>query len=136
MCATHRSEGGGRGRTAAHGIHHHNNLAWSPRSACDLYRRSWDIEVFFKQVKQPQARQLSRAQRQRGALAGLDGATGVCIAALHGASVRMGSHLHELFAVTRSELWERLDLLTLFKSYGTTSGRTRVIGALNNTRLP
>lgn len=29
-----------------------NNFAWSPRSVCDLYRRRWDIEVFFKQVKQ------------------------------------------------------------------------------------
>jgi hypothetical protein len=24
-----------------------NNLSWSPRSVCDLYRRRWDIEVFF-----------------------------------------------------------------------------------------
>ena len=29
-----------------------NNLDWSPRSVCDLYRRRWDIEVSFKQVKQ------------------------------------------------------------------------------------
>jgi hypothetical protein len=29
-----------------------NNLAWSPRSVCDLYRRRWDIGVFFKPVKQ------------------------------------------------------------------------------------
>ena len=29
-----------------------NNLEWSPRTVCDLYRRRWDIEVFFKQVKQ------------------------------------------------------------------------------------
>ena len=29
-----------------------NNTDWSPRSVCDLYRRRWDIEVFFKQVKQ------------------------------------------------------------------------------------
>lgn len=29
-----------------------NNTAWSPRSVCDLYRARWDIEVFFKQVKQ------------------------------------------------------------------------------------
>jgi hypothetical protein len=28
------------------------NLKWSPRSVCELYRRLWDIEVFFKQVKQ------------------------------------------------------------------------------------
>jgi IS4 transposase len=27
-------------------------MKWSPRSVCDLYRRRWDIEVFFKQVKQ------------------------------------------------------------------------------------
>ncbi len=24
-----------------------NNLEWSPSSVCDLYRRRWDIEVFF-----------------------------------------------------------------------------------------
>jgi IS4 transposase len=29
-----------------------DNMKWSPRSVCDLYRRRWDIEVFFKQVKQ------------------------------------------------------------------------------------
>ncbi len=29
-----------------------NNTEWSPRSVCDLYRRRWDIEVFFKQAKQ------------------------------------------------------------------------------------
>lgn len=29
-----------------------NNLAWAASSVCDLYRRRWDIEVFFKQVKQ------------------------------------------------------------------------------------
>lgn len=29
-----------------------NNLEWAASSVCDLYRRRWDIEVFFKQVKQ------------------------------------------------------------------------------------
>lgn len=29
-----------------------NNTDWSPGSVCDLYRARWDIEVFFKQVKQ------------------------------------------------------------------------------------
>jgi hypothetical protein len=29
-----------------------NNMDWSPATVCDLYRRRWDIEVFFKQVKQ------------------------------------------------------------------------------------
>src|SRR5712671_2714191 len=29
-----------------------NNLKWSPRSVADLYRCRWQIEVFFKQIKQ------------------------------------------------------------------------------------
>ena len=29
-----------------------NNLTWSPRSVADLYRCRWEIEVFFKQIKQ------------------------------------------------------------------------------------
>ena len=29
-----------------------NNLEWSPRSVADLYRCRWQIEVFFKQIKQ------------------------------------------------------------------------------------
>jgi hypothetical protein len=41
-----------------------------------------------------------------------------------------------LFAVTRSALWERIDLLALLKSYGTASGRFKVIGALNTAWLP
>ena len=36
-----------------------------------------------------------------------------------------------LFAVVRSAVWERLDLLELLKSYGTASGRIRFIGALH-----
>jgi len=27
-----------------------NNLEWSPRTVCDLYRRRWDIEVFFSRL--------------------------------------------------------------------------------------
>ena len=29
-----------------------NNLEWSPLTVCDLYRCRWQIEVFFKQLKQ------------------------------------------------------------------------------------
>jgi hypothetical protein len=27
-----------------------NNLEWSPRTPCDLYRRRWDIEVFCPEI--------------------------------------------------------------------------------------
>ena len=29
-----------------------NNLEWSPQTIADLYRCRWNIEVFFKQIKQ------------------------------------------------------------------------------------
>jgi hypothetical protein len=47
-----------------------------------------------------------------------------------------GHSFTRLFAVTRSALWERIDLLALLKSYGTASERFRVIGALNEAWLP
>ena len=114
-----------------------NNLAWSPRSACDLYRRRWDIEVFFKQVKQ---------SLKLGSFLGHSANAvrwQVYTALLVYVLLRFMAHLSEwghsftrLFAVTRSALWERIDLLALLKSYGTASGRMRVIGALNNAWLP
>ena len=113
-----------------------NNLAWSPRSVCDLYRRRWDIEVFFKQVKQ--------SLKLSGFLGHSANAVRwqVYAALLVYVLLRFQAHLSQwghsftrLFAVTRSALWERLDLLALLKSYGTASGRFKVIGALNDAWL-
>ena len=114
-----------------------NNLTWSPRSVCDLYRRRWDIEVFFKQVKQ--------SLKLSGFLGHSANAVRwqVYAALLVYVLLRFQAHLSQwghsftrLFAVTRSALWERLDLLALLKSYGTASGRFKVIGALNTAWLP
>jgi hypothetical protein len=114
-----------------------NNLEWSPQSVCDLYRRRWDIEVFFKQVKQ--------SLRLTGFLGHSANAVRwqVYAALLVYVLLRYLAHLSDwahsftrLFAVTRSALWERLDLLALLKSHGTASGRMRVIGALDQAWLP
>ena len=114
-----------------------NNLTWSPRSVCDLYRRRWDIEVFFKQVKQ---------SLKLGSFLGHSANAvrwQVYTALLIYVLLRFMAHLSQwghsftrLFAVTRSALWERLDLLALLKSYGTASGRMRVLGALDTAWLP
>ena len=114
-----------------------NNFAWSPRSVCDLYRRRWDIEVFFKQVKQ---------SLNLGSFLGHSANAvrwQVYTALLIYVLLRFQAHLSDwghsftrLFAVTRSALWERLDLMALLKSYGTASGRFKVIGALNTAWLP
>jgi hypothetical protein len=114
-----------------------NNLKWSPQSVCDLYRRRWDIEVFFKQVKQ--------SLKLSGFLGHSANAVRwqVYAALLVYVLLRYMAHLSDwghsftrLFAVTRSALWERLDLLALLKSHGTASGRMRVIGALDQAWLP
>ena len=114
-----------------------NNMEWSPRSVCDLYRRRWDIEVFFKQVKQ---------SLKLGSFLGHSANAvrwQVYTALLVYVLLRFMAHLSawghsftRLFAVTRSALWERIDLLALLKSYGTASGRFKVIGALNAAWLP
>lgn len=114
-----------------------NNTEWSPRSVCDLYRRRWDIEVFFKQVKQ---------SLKLGSFLGHSANAvrwQVYTALLVYVLLRFMAHLSEwghsftrLFAVTRSALWERIDLMALLKSYGTASGRFKVIGALNTAWLP
>ena len=51
-----------------------NNLDRSPCSVCDLYRRRWDIEVFFKQVNQSlKLGSFLGQQRQCVEIAGLHG---------------------------------------------------------------
>jgi hypothetical protein len=106
-------------------------------SVCDLYRRRWDIEVFFKQVKQ--------SLKLSGFLGHSANAVRwqVYAALLVYVLLRYMAHLSDwghsftrLFAVTRSALWERLNLLALLKSHGTASGRMRVIGALDQAWLP
>jgi hypothetical protein len=114
-----------------------NNLAWSPHSVCDLYRRRWDIEVFFKQVKQ---------SLKLGSFLGHSANAvrwQIFTALLVYVLLRFMAHLSDwghgftrLFTVTRSALWERIDLLALLKSYGTASGRFKVLGALNTAWLP
>jgi hypothetical protein len=114
-----------------------NHLACSPASVCDLYRRRWDIEVFFKQVKQ--------TLKLSGFLG--HGANAVrwqvYAALLVYVLLRFQAHLSfwyhsftRLFTVTRSAIWERIDLIALLKSYGTASARMRVVGALQDAWLP
>ncbi|MFM7182571.1 MAG: IS4 family transposase [Verrucomicrobiales bacterium] len=114
-----------------------NNFDWSPQSVCDLYRRRWDIKVFFKQVKQ---------SLKLGSFLGHNANAvkwQVYTALMVYVPLRYMAHLSEwghsftrLFAVVRSTVWERIDLLALLKSYGTASGRFRVLGALDQAWLP
>lgn len=103
-----------------------NNLEWSPRSVADLYRCRWQIEVFFKQIKQT---------LQLGDFLGHNANAvrwQVWIALLVYVLLRYLSYLSNwphsftrLFTILRAVLWQKLDLLGLLGCYGTAKGSFR-----------
>ena len=114
-----------------------NNTRWSAASVCDLYRARWDIEVFFKQVKQT---------LKLGDFLGHNANAirwQVWTALLVYVLLRFVAHLSawghsftRLFAVVRAAMWERLDLLGLLRSYGTAGGSFTLLGASHASWLP
>jgi hypothetical protein len=114
-----------------------NNLEWSPRTVCDLYRRRWDIEVFFKQVKQTLKLSNFLGHSANAVRWQVYSALLVYVLLRFQAYLsKWGHSFTRLFTVTRSALWERIDLLALLKSYGTASARMRVLGSLDQAWLP
>jgi Transposase DDE domain/Domain of unknown function (DUF4372) len=114
-----------------------NNTAWSGATVCELYRARWEIEVFFKQVKQTLK------------LSGFIGYSANAIrwqvwtALLVYVLLRFAAHLSNwahsftrLFAVVRAALWERLDLLAHLRGYGTAGGSFKMLGAAHSAWLP
>jgi hypothetical protein len=103
-----------------------NNLQWSPRSVADLYRCRWQIEVFFKQIKQ--TLQLADFLGHNANAVRWQ----VWIALLVYVLLRYLSYLSKwshsftrLFTILRAVLWWKLDLLKLLAGYGTAQGSFR-----------
>lgn len=103
-----------------------NNLDWSPRTVADLYRCRWQIEVFFKQIKQ--TLQLAdflghnaNAVRWQVWMALL-----VYVLLRYLSYVCKWAHsFTRLFTILRAVLWAKLDLLKLLGRYGTAGGSFR-----------
>jgi hypothetical protein len=103
-----------------------NQLFWSPNTVADLYRCRWQIEVFFKQIKQTLQiadflGHSANAVRWQ-----------VWMALLTYVLLRDLSHLSNwnhsftrMFTITRAILWRKIDLLELLRSYGTAGGHFR-----------
>ena len=114
-----------------------NNSVWSAGSVCDLYRARWDIEVFFKQVKQT-LKLGDFLGHNANAIRGQ-----VWTALLLYVLLRYAAHIGQwghsftrLFAVVRAAMWERLDLVGLLRSYGTAGGSFTLLGASHAAWLP
>ena len=114
-----------------------NNLEWSAQSIMDLYRCRWQIEVFFKQIKQTLQ------------LADFLGTTAnavrwqVWTALLTYLLLRYMSFLSNwshsfsrLFTLIRTCLWKKWDLLSLLKIYGTAGGHFRYLARPEQAYFP
>ncbi len=106
-----------------------NNLEWSAQTIADLYRCRWQIEVFFKQIKQ--TLQLAdflgnsaNAVRWQVWTALL---TYVLLRFCAWLS-QWGHSFTRLFALLRSALWQKLELRSLLEVYGTADGGGRFLG--------
>lgn len=103
-----------------------NNLEWSPRTVADLYRCRWQIEVFFKQIKQ--TLQLADFLGHNANAVRWQ----VWMALLAYVLLRYLSYLSKwahsftrLFTILRAVLWSKLDLRKLLDRYGTAGGTFR-----------
>jgi len=114
-----------------------DNMEWSATSVIELYRCRWDIEVFFKEIKQTlqladflgQSANAIRWQIWIGLLVHL--------------MLRYLAFLHSwahsftrLFTVIRSALWNRWCLYSLLQSYGTAGGHFRMLARPEQAYLP
>lgn len=106
-----------------------NNMEWSARTICDLYRCRWQIEVFFKQLKQ--TLQLADFLGNSANAVKWQLWTALLLMLLLRCLAHLSKWSHSfvrLFTLTRSALWRRIDLLDLLASYGTAGGSFRCLG--------
>jgi hypothetical protein len=114
-----------------------NNLEWSAQSIADLYRCRWQIEVFFKQIKQ--TLQLADFLGTSANAVRWQVWTALLVYLLlrYVAFLSDWSHsFSRLFTVLRSSLWSKWDLLGLLRLYGTADGHFRFLARPEQAYLP
>ena len=114
-----------------------NHLTWSAQTIADLYRCRWEIEKFFRQIKQT---------LQLGDFLGnTENAVKwqIWTALLLYVLLRFQGFLSawvcaftRLWAICRSMIWRKIDLLELLRSYGTASVPPRLRGCAHLGYLP
>jgi hypothetical protein len=107
-----------------------NNLEWSAASIVELYRCRWQIEVFFKQIKQ--TLQLADFLGTSANAVRWQVWTALLVYLLlrYLAFLSDWSHsFSRLFTVLRASLWKKWDLLALLHIYGTADGHFRYLAS-------
>lgn len=114
-----------------------NNLDWSPRTVADLYRCRWQIEVFFKQIKQ--TLQLADFLGHNANAVRWQVWTALLVYVLLRYLSYLSKWAHSftrLFTILRAVLWEKLDLLKLLGGYGTAGGHFRHLARPEQAYFP
>jgi hypothetical protein len=114
-----------------------NQLTWSAESIVDLYRCRWRIEVFFKQIKQ--TLQLADFLGTSANAVRWQVWTALLVYLLLRYLAFLSNWAHSfsrLFAIVRTCLWRKWDLLDLLACYGTAGGSFRYLGRPEQAFFP
>jgi IS4 transposase len=114
-----------------------NNLEWSAASIVALYRCRWQIEVFFKQIKQ--TLQLADFLGTSANAVRWQVWTALLVYLLlrYLAFLSEWSHsFSRLFTLIRVALWKKWDGLSLLRRYGTADGHFRYLARPEQAYLP
>jgi IS4 transposase len=105
-----------------------NNLEWSAQSIADLYQCRWQIEVFFKQIKQTLQLADFLGTSANAVRWQIWTALLVYLLLRYVAFLSEWSHsFSRLFTILRASLWRKWDLLGLLRLYGTANGHYRYL---------
>lgn len=114
-----------------------NNTIWSAWTVAELYRARWEIEVFFKEVKQT-VQLVDFVGHNKNAVQWQ-----VWLALLTHLLMRYIAHLSQwnhsftrLFTLVRAGLWHRFDMIAFLTSYGTAGGSFRMLACPHQAYLP
>ena len=100
-----------------------NNLTWSAASVAELYRCRWQIEAFFKQVKQTLQLADFLGHNANAVQWQIWSALLVYVLLRFQAWCSQWGHsFARLFTLLRATLWQRRDLAQLLRRYGTAPG--------------
>jgi hypothetical protein len=114
-----------------------NNLSWAASSVAELYRCRWQIEIFFKQLKQTV--QLADFLGHSANAVKWQVWTALLVNMLMRFLAWRSQWAHSfgrLFTFVRAALWLRVDLQKLLKRCGTAEGDIRCIGQPAQAWLP
>lgn len=114
-----------------------NQLTWSAWTVAELYRSRWDIEVFFKEIKQ--TLQLADFLGHNANAVRWQMWIGLLVHLLLRYLAHLSSWAHSftrLFTVLRAVLWRYFYLDDLLNSYGTAKPPGRICGAPELAYLP